>query len=332
MREMATVAPSQPFSRDGLFRTVGPLIGAAFFALLGVALSSATQDQAPALIKGATLAALALSAMQLLPWHKLPPAVQVGPALAYLMVAAVIRQATGGPDSMYAQLVLVPLLWLAVFGSVLELAVGVASLATVLAIPMMLTPGGQAQLPGGLTLLVLAGGIGFGVQRLFEFLRAHSIRLNQLARTDPLTGVANRRAWDEEIVGAVERSSVHTAPLCVSMIDLDHFKDFNDTRGHQAGDRLLKEITAGWRSQLRDGDTLARLGGDEFAIVLPGCPLDAAQRIVQRLCESMPQGMTCSTGLASWDGTESAHDLIARADAAVYEAKDQGRNRIIVAA
>ncbi len=329
---MTTVAPSQPFGREGLFRTVGPLIGAAFFALLAVGLSNSTRGEAPALIKAATLAALTLSAMQLLPWDRLPPAVQVGPALGYLMVAALIRQATGGPDSMYAQLVLVPLLWLAVFGSVLELAVGVASLATVLAIPMILTQDGAAQLPGSLTILVLAAGIGFGVQRLFEFLRDHSLQLNQLARTDPLTGVANRRAWDEEIVDVVERSSVLTAPLCVTIIDLDHFKAFNDSRGHQAGDRLLKEVTAGWRGQLRDGDTLARLGGDEFAIILPGCPLDAAQRIVQRLCERMPQGITCSTGLASWDGSESAHELIARADAAVYAAKEQGRNRIIVAA
>jgi len=179
--------------------------------------------------------------------------------------------------------------------------------------------------------LSIATAVGFGVQRLFSYLRAHAAQLDLLARTDPLTGVSNRRAWDEQLEAQLERVNAGGQPLCVALIDIDHFKDFNDSKGHQAGDRLLKEVTAWWRSQLRDGDILARFGGDEFAIILPGCPLDAAHRILGRLCEGLPGEQTCSTGLASWNGSETATELEARADAALYGAKEAGRNRIVVA-
>ncbi len=322
----------QPFSRDTLFRQVGPVLGSALLVLLAVAISQATNAQGPRLIQAATLTALTVAAMTLLPWHRLPSVAQIGPALTYLTVTLLIRQATGGNASIYAQLALVPILWLAVYGNTVELTIGVAAVGVALIGPIVLTPGTEAEWPRALLLTATAAIVGYGVQRLFDQLRAHSSQLIVLIRTDPLTGVGNRRAWDEELEAALKRSEDEHSPLCVALIDVDHFKEFNDGRGHQAGDRLLKEITAGWRSQLRDGDTLARLGGDEFAIVLPGCPLDAAHRIMQRLWGDVPAGQTCSMGLAAWDWIESTADLIARADAALYEAKENGRNRIVVAA
>ncbi|HXF37934.1 MAG TPA: GGDEF domain-containing protein [Actinomycetota bacterium] len=323
---------TQPLLRDALFRNVGPLVGATFSALLALAIAQATGDGGRLLIQAATLTCLTVSALLLVPWDRLPPYAQVAPAVSYAAVAFLIREATGGHDSIYAQLVLVPILWLAVYGTIVEVAAGVASVGLILISPLLLVPDAAPEWPRTLLLLVVTCLVGFGVQRLFDYLRRHADQLARLARTDPLTGVSNRRAWEEDLEMAIARAQDGRTPICVALIDLDRFKEYNDGNGHQAGDRLLKEVTARWRAVLRDGDVLARLGGDEFAVILPGCPLDAAQRIVERLREGVPSGQTCSTGLASWNGLESAPQLIARCDAALYQAKEAGRNRIVVAA
>jgi diguanylate cyclase (GGDEF)-like protein len=157
------------------------------------------------------------------------------------------------------------------------------------------------------------------------------LRLESMARTDDLTGLPNRRAWDEELPREVLRARRETAPLCVAMVDLDHFKEYNDEHGHQAGDRLLKQAAAAWAVELRGTDFLARYGGEEFALALPACTPEEASVVVERLRAATPQGETCSAGIASWDGVESAAGLLGRADAALYEAKRRGRNLSIVA-
>jgi diguanylate cyclase (GGDEF)-like protein len=326
-----TLAQPKPLGREALFRNIGPLVGAAYLGLLSLAISASDRANGQMLVQAATLTTLTVTAMLIVPWHRLPGIVQVGPALSYVLVALWIRQATGGAESIFAQLVLVPILWLAVYGSLGEVTAGVAAIALAMTSSLLLTPDPQGQLSGAVMLIVFGGAVGFGVQRLFAFLRAHAAQLDMLARTDPLTGASNRRAWEEELEKVIDSSEETHAPVCAALIDLDHFKEFNDARGHQAGDRLLKEVTARWRSQLRDGDVLARLGGDEFAVLLPGCPLEAAERIVSRLVEEMPQDATCSTGLASWDGIEGPGQFLARADIALYGAKDAGRNRVVVA-
>lgn len=96
--------------------------------------------------------------------------------------------------------------------------------------------------------------------------------LETIARTDELTGLPNRRAWREQLPDQLTQSTRSGAPLSVAMLDLDHFKRFNDTRGHQTGDRLLKEVAVAWNDELRPSDILARYGGEEFALALPACP------------------------------------------------------------
>jgi diguanylate cyclase (GGDEF)-like protein len=156
-------------------------------------------------------------------------------------------------------------------------------------------------------------------------------KLERLALTDELTGLANRRAWQQSLERELARARRHHEPLCVAMLDLDHFKRFNDTHGHQAGDRLLREIAQTWRAQLRASDILARYGGEEFALVSPAWPLTAATAVLARVRAATPKGQTCSAGLAVFSGSESGEELVARADAALYEAKAQGRDRMIVA-
>jgi diguanylate cyclase (GGDEF)-like protein len=110
------------------------------------------------------------------------------------------------------------------------------------------------------------------------------------------------------------------------MIDLDHFKEFNDERGHQAGDRFLKQAAAAWGVELRGTDFLARYGGEEFALALPGCTPQLALEVADRIRAATPEGETCSIGIACWDGDEGAEPLLGRADRALYEAKHRGRN------
>jgi diguanylate cyclase (GGDEF)-like protein len=148
------------------------------------------------------------------------------------------------------------------------------------------------------------------------------------ARTDPLTGVPNRRVWDRALPRELARAARAAAPLSVALLDLDRFKRFNDTHGHQAGDRLLVDAARAWRQSLRTTDLLARYGGEEFALLLPGAGADAATEAIQRLRTRTPGGQTCSAGVARWDGRESGEQLLARADRALYAAKAAGRDRV----
>jgi diguanylate cyclase (GGDEF)-like protein len=156
-------------------------------------------------------------------------------------------------------------------------------------------------------------------------------RLEELADTDELTGLPNRRGWNRELDIALSTAQRRKAPLCVALIDVDRFKTVNDERGHQAGDRLLKEAAASWRSTLRPADILARPGGDEFTLVLPDCDIDTARTVLDRLRKATPREHTCSIGVAEWNGAEGSEDLLARADDALYSAKHAGRDRVVAA-
>lgn len=156
-------------------------------------------------------------------------------------------------------------------------------------------------------------------------------RLERMARTDGLTGLLNRSSWDTEIAREFSRAQRSGAPLTVAMLDLDRFKEYNDRHGHLAGDRLLKDAAAAWSAVLRDTDLLARYGGEEFAIALPGWDTTLAASLVERLRSVTPEGESCSAGIAQWDRHETPENLLDRADAALYEAKHTGRDKIILA-
>src|SRR4051812_36693146 len=155
-------------------------------------------------------------------------------------------------------------------------------------------------------------------------------RLESIARTDDLTGLPNRRAWEEELPRELLRSKREQRRLCVAMIDLDKFKDYNDDHGHQAGDRFLKQAAAAWGVELRGTDFLARYGGEEFALALPGCSPEQAMEVAERVRAATPDDETCSIGIASWDGSEEAPSLLGRADVALYQAKHGGRNLSVI--
>ncbi len=156
-------------------------------------------------------------------------------------------------------------------------------------------------------------------------------QLNQLAREDGLTGVANRRTLDERLPLEMARARRQDYPLTVVMLDLDHFKRFNDRRGHAAGDALLRGAAQAWARELRPTDLLARYGGEEFTLVLPACDDKQAEHMVERLRPLVPDRQTFSAGIATWNGGDSARELLSIADGALLAAKRAGRNRIVVA-
>ena len=152
-------------------------------------------------------------------------------------------------------------------------------------------------------------------------------QLEELARLDPLTGVDNRRAWQDNLSEALARADRNGEPVCVAMLDLDFFKAYTDAHGHAGGDELLVAVADAWRARLREGDGLARLGGEEFAVLLVGCELGAAVGVVESLRAQVPFGQTTSAGLAQWDRFETPDQLLAASDAALYSAKAGGRDQ-----
>jgi len=174
--------------------------------------------------------------------------------------------------------------------------------------------------------------------RLSETLR----QLKALATRDHLTGLLNRREFDRQLGEEVTRSSRFKRPLCLVLIDIDHFKKVNDTYGHAAGDEVLRHVSALLTGQLREVDRVARYGGEEIAVIMAECFAKDAVQTMQRLqailadnpCvvpgQPQPVAVTFSAGVASAGpqaGTPA--EMAARADLALYAAKKGGRNRVI---
>jgi diguanylate cyclase (GGDEF)-like protein/PAS domain S-box-containing protein len=168
-------------------------------------------------------------------------------------------------------------------------------------------------------------------------------RLWHLANHDPLTGLFNRRRLMEELRREVAMARRTGSPGAVLMIDLDRFKDVNDSLGHIAGDNLLVRVADGLRKRMRSTDTLARLGGDEFALVLPGCPTTEARKIGGKLLEGISRDavvriagaerpISASVGVAPFGGTAEADvdGLLVEADLAMYRAKAHGGGEVEV--
>jgi diguanylate cyclase (GGDEF)-like protein len=165
-------------------------------------------------------------------------------------------------------------------------------------------------------------------------LRSNNVLLDQLshlAQEDALTGIANRRTLDEALPVEFARALRSGQPLTLVMLDFDHFKRYNDRRGHAAGDALLRGAAQAWSKQMRPTDLLARYGGEEFTLVLPACTADQAAQLVDRLRPLMPDRQTFSAGIATWEGHETATELLQRADRALLLAKKGGRNRTMIA-
>lgn len=169
------------------------------------------------------------------------------------------------------------------------------------------------------------------VAGLLRQVQAQTALLEVMARSDALTGLPNRGTWDHELGRVTDDARERGRSAIVAMLDLDRFKRYNDTQGHIAGDRLLMELAAVWRSHVSGRGVLARYGGEEFALVVPGMSLPEVEQIVAEMCRLVPDGQSASAGVAVWEPSESIVDLMLRADAALYAAKRSGRDAVRVA-
>ena len=168
-------------------------------------------------------------------------------------------------------------------------------------------------------------------------LKAKIKEVEALVEQDCLTGVFNRHRFDKVLHQERERASRYGTALSLIILDIDHFKKINDRYGHTVGDRVLIAAANYIRQHIRENDLLARWGGEEFAIVAPDSTLDSAGKLAEKLRADLEDlrevddiSITCSFGVAQFDGDEDVDSLIRRADRALYQAKGEGRNRVVL--
>lgn len=306
-------------------------------ATSGLALIPPHAPGASRLLVGAAVCfAVAVAAVLFTPWERLHPAWSNMPVAAYCLGVALLRELGGGPTSGYAPLLMVPVVWQAVYGRRAELMAAIGLVFTTYVLPILVlddTTYPATQWRAAVLFTAIVGAVGLLLQNLTHTREALVARLEAEAITDELTGLANRRRFDELLRREVGRARRSATPLAVALIDLDHFKRFNDAHGHLAGDDVLRLVSDQWTANLRDGDELARWGGEEFVVLLPDTEVaEAVEVTVRLLAAAAPTGrrppITASAGVAGYVTGTTAEELLAEADRLLYRAKRDGRDRV----
>jgi diguanylate cyclase (GGDEF)-like protein len=240
---------------------------------------------------------------------------------------------SGGPASGYSVLLMMAMIWFGLQASDRELLAGMGVLAACAYLPMLIF--GPPAYPvswGNATLLVLVGGtIAGSLRAVTRETQSLTRRLREEAVVDDLTGLLNRRGWRRTAPRELTLAARTGNPVALILVDLDSFKELNDSHGHNEGDRVLGETADRLRDALRAGDIVARLGGDEFAALLTDATLDGALGAIRRLQDVTPPLGAFSAGVAMWNATEDLDALLARCDLALYAAKTKGGSRAEVA-
>jgi diguanylate cyclase (GGDEF)-like protein len=218
-------------------------------------------------------------------------------------------------------------------------------LTALIARPLRRLTSAAAQVSAGdLPVELPAGGggeVGYLTQvfnTMVESLRKHHDELERLSTTDTLTGLSNRRHLMNLLTHEIERAKRADRPFSILMLDVDHFKKYNDTHGHQAGDEVLARIGTVLRNSIRPYDCAARYGGEEFLVMLSGTSLDPAKETAERIRKQVraeqfeAESVTISIGVAEYPSQgDTAKSVIGQADAALYGAKRAGRDRVVCA-
>ncbi|QXC61093.1 GGDEF domain-containing protein [Aquihabitans sp. G128] len=264
----------------------------------------------------------------LVPWERLPDGSVLLPVALACAGVGLLRHAAGGGVSAYGGLLLLPVIWQALYGRRFELTATIALVATTYAVPILFI-GGEPYPPGqwraAIVSTLTAATVGFTVEHLNRTREELLARTRILAGHDELTGLVNRR----HVSGVLADQVAGGTGGVLAMLDLDHFKEFNDVHGHLAGDDVLTATAEAWRGVVRATDTLARWGGEEFVVLFPDSSLDQACAILHRMAGAMGDGLTFSGGVVRLGPDEEPMDVLRAADHLLYEAKAEGRNRII---
>ncbi len=256
-----------------------------------------------------------------------------GAAFAEIPALTLMQAHTGGAASSYSVLVIMAMVWFGLIATDLELLAGMLVFAASCALPMIVIgPPAYPVTWGHATLLTLVGVTVAGALRaVTRELGTLAQRFAQEAVVDDLTGLLNRRGWRYTAPRELARAARSGNPITLVTLDLDNFKELNDERGHEQGDRALRDTAERIRATLRAGDVVARLGGDEFVALLTNSTLTGSVAAIDRLRESTPAQEAFSSGIAVWDRKEDLAELLRRSDLALYAAKDAGGSRTEVA-
>jgi diguanylate cyclase (GGDEF)-like protein len=326
------VTRGRPLEGDGAGKRLLPWIGAGVLAFVLLPLLPGADNL------GNLLAAVLLPvsvAWAVLPrWERHPAWMQALPCLLPFVMIGLVRGYNESAIAAYSPVVLLPVFWFALYGTRPQLLVSVICVGITYAVPSPALSGSgypATEAIAAVLWMVIAGIAGFTLSELVRQRELLAARLERTARTDALTGLPNRRAWDEELEREIQHAGRTETPLCVALLDLDYFKQFNDLNGHPGGDSHLKEVASLWRSRLRSADLIARYGGEEFAVLLTATDALQAQEVIETLRDSVPRDETVSAGVAQWNGVESSLELFTRADDALYYAKRTGRDRTVIA-
>lgn len=319
-----------PLRSDGRWVRALPFAVIAFVAVVLTLLPTGPPDAEGAHVDAAVWSGMLFTvlvlAVLLLPWDRLNPNLQLIVPFGYMVVVLLLRHAQGSGDSGYSILYILPIAWLALYSPTWQLLTGFGVVTAFIVLPAMLDGPllGEEHYPVGdlaLTVIVLL---------IIAFVGGALRIATDAASVDVLTGLPNRRVFMARLRRGTTMARSDSRPLSVAILDLDHFKRYNDTHGHDAGDRLLEATALQWRSIMREQDILARIGGEEFGLMVEG-DVRECRVLADRLIASVPHGQTASAGVAPYRAGDDAEAALRRADEALYAAKAAGRARVMEA-
>lgn len=315
---------------------------APFLLAFGVAFALALLTRSELVEPWLVVAALALTVLTAVLiccgfWSRLPEVATLAPVVSLCAAVFLLRAGSGGGSTAgYGALLYVLVVWQAMRRRHRDLLLTIAAVTAtnVASVLWLASPATvAAQWRAVVLSSVVAAGIGETIFRLVQERARLAAQVADLALRDTLTGLGNRRTWDERVPALAAAAARSGRPLAVAVIDLDHFKAYNDERGHDGGDALLVAAAAAWREVVRGSDLLVRWGGEEFALLLPDTDAVDAADVLARLRAVVPDGQSFSAGytVATFHpdiAVDVAH-LVRRADEALYAAKAAGRGRSI---
>ncbi|MCA1678363.1 MAG: GGDEF domain-containing protein [Actinobacteria bacterium] len=229
---------------------------------------------------------------------------------------------------------MVPVFWLALYGTARQLGLTIAGIAILFIAPVLLLESDRypaTEWERAILWTATAAIVGYTVQGLVRRIQRQAAALDELARTDEVTGLPNRRAWQEALTREAGVAAQQDHPLSIAVLELDDFETFSERHGRQEAEKLIKVSGLAWRGRLPANVLLARSGPHDFRIVLARTSKETTVGVVDGLRDGTPAMQTFCAGIAQWNGRESPEALVARADSALDEARRGGSGATVTA-